>query len=40
MPLWERYQSDDGQNYYYNTSTEETTWDKPAEFDGEEEAGL
>ena len=26
---WEAYVSADGLEYYYNTITEETTWDKP-----------
>lgn len=33
MPLWQRYQSDDGAYYYFNTDTEETTWDEPDGFD-------
>eukprot|EP00635_Sarcinochrysidales_sp_CCMP3193_P010920 CAMPEP_0118901246 /NCGR_PEP_ID=MMETSP1166-20130328/7033_1 /TAXON_ID=1104430 /ORGANISM="Chrysoreinhardia sp, Strain CCMP3193" /LENGTH=44 /DNA_ID= /DNA_START= /DNA_END= /DNA_ORIENTATION= len=29
-PNWEAFQTDDGEWYYYNSKTEETTWDKPA----------
>lgn len=29
-PNWEAFQTDDGEWYYYNSATEETTWDKPA----------
>lgn len=25
---WYVYETDDGEPYYYNTSTQETTWDK------------
>lgn len=28
---WEAYTADDGDQYYFNRDTEETTWDKPAE---------
>jgi len=33
MPLWQRYNSAEGAPYYYNTETEETTWDAPEGFD-------
>lgn len=27
--LWQEYTAPDGRKYYYNTQTQETTWDKP-----------
>ena len=32
---WEKHETDDGQVYYYNPDTEETTWDTPAGYDGD-----
>lgn len=29
--IWETHQDDEGNEYYYNTLTDETQWDKPAE---------
>jgi len=28
-PGWEAFTADDGDEYYYNESTNETTWDRP-----------
>ena len=36
MPVWEKYETEDGTPYYFNTETEETTWDLPADYDGDE----
>ena len=33
-PLWETHKSPEGYTYYYNTTTGETTWDQPEEYDG------
>ena len=30
---WTKTQDDEGRTYYYNTKTEETSWDRPAGFD-------
>ena len=35
---WVAYQDDEGRTYYFNTETEETTWDVPAGFVEEPEA--
>lgn len=29
---WEAFQDDDGDTYYVNTLTQETSWDRPANF--------
>ncbi len=31
---WVEYKDDEGRFYYYNTETQQTVWDKPADFDG------
>ena len=36
---WEEYTADDGDQYYFNRLTEETTWDKPEEVSRLEEWG-
>ena len=36
---WVSYQDDEGRTYYFNTETEETTWDTPAGFVEEEPDG-
>jgi far upstream element-binding protein len=33
-PLWETHQSPEGYTYYYNTTTGETTWEEPEDYDG------
>ena len=33
MPIWEQLKTEDGQTYYYNKETEETSWTLP---EGEE----
>ena len=33
-PLWETHKSPEGYTYYYNTTTGETTWDQPEDYDG------
>jgi len=30
LPGWEEFKTDEGEPYYYNSRTNETTWDKPA----------
>jgi hypothetical protein len=30
---WVEYKDEEGRSYYFNSVTEETTWDRPAEFD-------
>ena len=35
MPIWEQLKTEDGQTYYYNKETEETSWTLP---EGEEAA--
>lgn len=32
--LWQEYTAPDGRKYYYNTQTQETTWDKPKALEG------
>ncbi len=34
---WTKAQDDEGQTYYYNTKTEETSWDKPEGFDDDDD---
>lgn len=36
---WEEAQDDEGRTYYYNAETEETSWDRPAEFSDKDKAG-
>jgi hypothetical protein len=36
---WEEAQDDEGRNYYYNAETDETSWDRPAEFNDKDNAG-
>jgi len=31
--VWEEHKMDNGETYYYNTETQESTWDRPAELD-------
>lgn len=33
-PLWETHQSPEGYTYYYNTTTGETQWEEPEDYDG------
>jgi len=33
---WQEHKDDDGRTYYYNTKTEETTWEKPLNFSSQE----
>ncbi|CAB9516905.1 TH1 protein [Seminavis robusta] len=33
---WEKHQTDEGETYYYNPETEETTWEKPDGFQEED----
>lgn len=33
-PLWETHQSDEGYTYYYNTTTGDTQWEMPDDYDG------
>ncbi|CAG9538498.1 unnamed protein product [Cercopithifilaria johnstoni] len=37
--LWQEYAAPDGRKYYYNTQTQETTWDKPKVLDASTIAG-
>jgi hypothetical protein len=36
---WVEAQDDDGQTYYYNAKTDETSWDRPVEFNNKYKAG-
>ncbi len=29
---WEKYTTDDGRDYFYNSITQETPWERPADF--------
>jgi len=33
-PLWETHKSPEGYTYFYNTTSGETTWDQPEDYDG------
>lgn len=33
--VWSEHQTKDGRVYYYNRSTKQSSWEKPADFDGE-----
>ncbi|VDM10702.1 unnamed protein product, partial [Wuchereria bancrofti] len=37
--LWQEYTAPDGRKYYYNTQTQETTWDKPKALEASTAAG-
>ena len=35
--VWTELHTADGLTYYYNTKTEETTWDRPADLETEDD---
>ncbi|KAL7853466.1 hypothetical protein AOLI_G00203100 [Acnodon oligacanthus] len=39
LPEWSEYKTVDGKTYYYNSRTQESTWDKPAELKEKDKDG-